>query len=197
MERHGRPIVFTPGTGVVDVDQFFDAARRCCQLLKLPGLFLSPSFDASRLDPEEPILHSSYLDLALVLPHAALLVHHGGIGTTARALEAEVPQIISPQAFDQPDNGHRVSQLGAGTMIGRNRLSGEALAKAARWLLDDERIRGTLRELGCRVREADAITVMAEILERRFIHPAPRAAARSNRQYCEEHQHERHQPSAH
>jgi rhamnosyltransferase subunit B len=197
IERHGKPIVFTPGTGVVDVDKFFDAARTCCQLLKLPGLFLSPSFDTSRLDPAEPILHLSYLDLALVLPHAALLVHHGGIGTTARALEAEVPQIISPQAFDQPDNGHRVSQLGAGTMIGRNRLSGEALAQAARWLLDGEGTRRTLRELGCRVREAHAIPAMADILERRFIHRAPRPAPRANRHTCEEHSHERYQPSAH
>lgn len=44
------------------------------------------------------LYHVDYLDLALVLPRAALLVHHGGIGTTARALEAGVPQIICPQA---------------------------------------------------------------------------------------------------
>lgn len=175
IDRHGAPLVFTPGTGVVDVQHFFDAARRCCQLLKRPGLFLSPNFEASRLDPAEPILHSSYVDLGSVLPRAALLVHHGGIGTTARAFEAGVPQIISPQAFDQPDNGHRVSQLAAGTMIGRNRLSGEALAGAARWLLDDAATQQALVELARRVRGANAITRAADILTQRFTGRAPRA----------------------
>jgi rhamnosyltransferase subunit B len=197
--RHGAPIIFTPGTGVVDVDHFFAAARRCCQLLKRPGLFLSPSFDANRLDAAEPILHLDYVDLASVLPHAALLVHHGGIGTTARALEAGVPQIISPQAFDQPDNGHRISQLAAGTMIGRSRLSGEALAGAAQWLLNDERTRRALADLACRVREANAITRAADILEQRFTgraRHAPRSVVRVIRPAFEDHRHEPCQPSA-
>ncbi len=200
IDRHGAPIVFTPGTGVVDVQHFFDAARRCCQLLNRPGLFLSPSFEASRLDPEERILHLSYVDLAGVLPRAALLVHHGGIGTTARAFEAGVPQIISPQAFDQPDNGHRVSELGAGTMIGRNRLSGEALAAAARWLLNDESIRRTLAALACRVQENDAIARAGDILTQRFTGPAPstpRPPTRVDRRSHENHRHEPSQTSAH
>lgn len=193
IDQHGAPIVFTPGTGVVDVEHFFDAARQSCQLLKRPGLFLSSSFEASRLNPADPILHLSYVDLAWVLRRAALLVHHGGIGTTARALEAQVPQIISPQAFDQPDNGHRVSQLGVGTMLGRNRLSGEALAQAARWLLEDEGTRRALRELGCRIRETNAIAAMADILERRFTARASRAAANPN-PTCRSHEEHHHEP---
>lgn len=195
IEQHGAPIVFTPGTGVVDVAHFFDAARRCCQLLKRPGIFLSRSFEASRLDPADPILHLDYVDLALVLPHAALLVHHGGIGTTARAIEAQVPQIISPQAFDQPDNGHRVSQLGVGTMLGRNRLSGEALAQAARWLLEDEGTRRALLELGCRIRETNAIAATADILQRRFT--ARSSRAKPTRRSHQEHHHEPCRPHAH
>jgi rhamnosyltransferase subunit B len=169
MERWGLPIVFTPGTGVVEVQPFFEAARRCCQLLERPGLFLSPNFDASQLEPAGPIAHHDYLDLTLVLRHAALLVHHGGIGTTAQALAAGIPQIISPQAFDQPDNGDRVSRLGAGRMIARPKLTGETLAAAASQLLCSAQVRRVLADLSSRARAANAIPSAADILERRFV----------------------------
>ncbi|MEO8181273.1 MAG: glycosyltransferase [Deltaproteobacteria bacterium] len=96
IDRNGEPIVFTPGTGVLDVNEFFAAARQCCAQLGRPGLFLSPSLPAQQRGANGFIYQHDYLDLALVLPRAALLVHHGGMGTTARALEAGVPQIISP-----------------------------------------------------------------------------------------------------
>ena len=35
------------------------------------------------------------------------LVHHGGIGTSAQALAAGIPQLLMPQAHDQPDNAAR------------------------------------------------------------------------------------------
>src|SRR5262249_31774015 len=48
-----------------------------------------------------------YVPLAALLPRAAALVHHGGIGTTAEALRAGVPQVIVPLAYDQFDNAAR------------------------------------------------------------------------------------------
>src|SRR6185295_5101519 len=40
--RYGRPVVFTPGTGVAEVELFFAEARRCGKLLDRPAVFLSP-----------------------------------------------------------------------------------------------------------------------------------------------------------
>src|SRR6202012_1799180 len=56
----------------------------------------------------------AYVPLRALLPRCAALVHHGGIGTTAEALRAGVPQVIVPLAFDQFDNAARVRALGAG-----------------------------------------------------------------------------------
>lgn len=168
LDERGPVLVFTPGTGVVEVEAFFAAARECCARLGRSGLFLSPHGAAAAADASGAILHVAYADLALVLRRAALLVHHGGIGTTARALESGVPQIISPQAYDQPDNAHRVSRLGAGVMIERARLSGETLTRAASALLDDARARAVLSDLSCRVRAANGIRGFADVLEVRF-----------------------------
>lgn len=170
---HGAPIVFTPGTGVVDVAAFFAAARECCAKLGRPGVLLSPNLPMRDGVAEGLLYKLDHVDLALVLPHAALLVHHGGIGTTARALEAGIPQIISPQAFDQPDNGDRISRLGVGAMIARPKLSGDMLAHAARRLLDDPEVRQALHDVSRRVRSNDAVARAADALERQFL--APRA----------------------
>ena len=36
-------------------------------------------------------------------------MHQGGVGTTAQALRAGVPQLIVPAAADQPDNAARIT----------------------------------------------------------------------------------------
>jgi rhamnosyltransferase subunit B len=174
IDAHGAPLVFTPGTGVVDVAQFFDAARHCCERLGRAGVFLSPNLPAETRGARGAIYQQSYLELAALLPHAALLVHHGGIGTMARALEAAVPQIISPQSFDQPDNGDRVSRLRVGEMIARSELTGETLAAAAGRLLESDETRAALRAHALQVRASDAIAAAADVLERRFLAPRVR-----------------------
>ncbi|HEY1921074.1 MAG TPA: glycosyltransferase [Streptosporangiaceae bacterium] len=45
----------------------------------------------------------------------AAVVHHGGAGTTTAAALAGVPQVVIPQAYDQPYWAQRVTELGIGT----------------------------------------------------------------------------------
>jgi UDP:flavonoid glycosyltransferase YjiC (YdhE family) len=50
-----------------------------------------------------------------VMPHAALVVGHGGFGTTMTALAGGVPQVVIPLfASDQFINAERVAAIGAG-----------------------------------------------------------------------------------
>ena len=44
----------------------------------------------------------------------AAVVHHGGAGTTTRAAAAGTPQVVVPQAADQPYWAGRVAELGIG-----------------------------------------------------------------------------------
>ena len=165
--QHGRPVVFTPGTGVSDVALFFEQARRCSALLERPAVFLSPR-QAAQGTPEERIVCLDYADLGMLLPHAALLVHHGGIGTTARALEAGTPQIICPHGYDQPDNGARIADLGVGAVAEISKASGELWASAARELLASDSVAAKLRQLSSQLAESSAVTRAAERLIRRF-----------------------------
>ena len=49
--------------------------------------------------------------------HAQIVLHHGGIGTTAQALRAGVPQLIYPLGADQPDTAAHVVRLGLGQRL--------------------------------------------------------------------------------
>jgi rhamnosyltransferase subunit B len=92
-----------------------------------------------------------YLPLHQLLPHAAALVHHGGIGTTAEALRAAVPQLVLPWAFDQFDNAQRVVALGVGHTLQARRLRAAPLQAALRQLLGSRAIAGACRASAERV----------------------------------------------
>lgn len=53
-----------------------------------------------------------------VMPHASLVVSHGGTGTTVAALGAGVPQVVVPLfALDQFETSLRVSEVGVGASV--------------------------------------------------------------------------------
>lgn len=50
----------------------------------------------------------------LLFPHVKGVIHHGGIGTLAAALQAGIPQLIMPFSVDQPFWAARMEKLGIG-----------------------------------------------------------------------------------
>jgi rhamnosyltransferase subunit B len=175
VRRQGRAIVFTPGTGVPDVQLFFAEARQCCEALGLPGVFLSRHFHPPSGGLGDRIRQFEFLDLQLVLQHAVLLVHHGGIGTTARAFQAGVPQLIRARMYDQPDNGDRVTRLGVGRCLFQERDTTEALIAAARQLTSSAEVQQKLEHFRTAVARCDAIARAADWLERNLRSGAPAA----------------------
>jgi len=168
LERHGPPLVFTPGTGVGDVAEFFAAAEACCKELGRPGVLLSPRAEKRPFDMARTVVHFDYLDLGLLLPRSCLIVHHGGIGTTARALAAGIAQIISPQIFDQPDNARRIERLGVGASVSRGDLRGGALAASARRLLESVSLQSATARAARLIAQSDGATAAAQSLILRF-----------------------------
>ena len=163
IEASAAPIVFTPGTSVAQTDTFAGLASRCCTLLNRPGVLLSQHHKHASSAHGRSLTQFEYVDLELLLPHAALIVHHGGIGTVARSLQAGVPQLILPTAFDQPDNAHRVRLLGAGAVVEPSDQSGPTVAAAAQELLARAGLYERLRTLSARV--SDGLERSANILE--------------------------------
>lgn len=78
-----------------------------------------------------------YLPYSAVFPRAAAVVHQAGIGTLAQALAAGRPQLITPVAFDQPDNAERAVKLGLARTIPFRRVDADALAAELGRLIAD------------------------------------------------------------
>jgi len=134
-EEGSPPIAFTLGTGMTHAADFFRTAVAACDALGARGLLLTkyPHVIPTRLPPR--VRHCTFAPFRQLLPLCGAVVHHGGVGTTAAALEAGCPQLILPLAWDQPDNAARVAALGAGLALGSRRRSSGHLSRALARLL--------------------------------------------------------------
>jgi MGT family glycosyltransferase len=79
-------------------------------------------FDPSQLNDVPDHVHvEAWVDQAETLGEAALVVCHGGSGTTFGALASGVPVVVVPLFADQFTNGSRVLQARAGLLIDADR----------------------------------------------------------------------------
>ncbi|MFO0842388.1 MAG: glycosyltransferase [Gemmataceae bacterium] len=149
------PIVFTPGTANKQGHAFFAAAAEACASLGRRGLLLTRFPEQLPSPLPAGVRHFAYIPFSQVFPRAAAVVHHGGVGTTAQALAAGVPQLIMPLAHDQPDNAARVRRLGVGTSLPPQAFRGPAVAKALAGLTGSPAVAQRCREVADKLRGAD------------------------------------------
>ena len=136
-----KPLVFTPGTKNFHAADFFTQALAAVNRLGRRAIFLTSERMQVPENLPASVLWQSYVPLGRLLPHASALIHHGGIGTTAEALRCGIPQLITPFAWDQFDNGARVVALGAGMVLPAKGMRSGKLARRLTTLLVSEDIR--------------------------------------------------------
>ena len=100
-----------------------------------------------------------------MLPRAAAIAHHGGIGTAAEALRAGCPQLVMPMTFDQPDNAVRLERLGVGRTLWPGAVDGRAAARAVDALLGSDDTARACRAAARRFEGADPVTRTCELIE--------------------------------
>ena len=158
-------MVFAPGTANRQAARFFQAGADACRRLRRRGLLLS-RFGEQIPDPLPPGLrHAEYAPFGSLLPRAAALVHHGGIGTAAQALRAGCPQLVMPMAFDQPDNAVRLERLGVGRYLRPSRFTGLAVARELDSLLGSEAVARACRTVARRFVGIEPVTRTCELIE--------------------------------
>lgn len=138
------PLVFTAGSAMMQAHRFFAAAVEACRRTGRRALLLAQHPDQIPADLPSHVRHFSYVPFSALLPRSAALIHHGGIGTSAQALAAGIPQLVVPFAHDQPDNAMHLRRLGVAQMLPARACTPRALIKAlAR--LDSEPMRAACR----------------------------------------------------
>ena len=159
------PVVFAPGSANRQAGRFFAAAADACRRLGRRGVLLTryPEQLPERLP--DGVRHAEYAPFSEVLPRAAALVHHGGIGTAAQALAAGRPQLVMPMAFDQPDNAARLVRLGVARMLPPARFSGARVARQLAALLGSDVVANRCAELARRCDASDSIGRTCDLIE--------------------------------
>lgn len=159
------PIVFSPGSGNRQAARFFGAAAEACERLGRRGLLLTRYAEQLPSPLPAQVRHFDYVPFSTVLPRAAALVHHGGIGTAAQALAAGRPHLVMPMTFDQPDNAVRLARLGVGRTLRPARFTGPAVARELDALLGSTDVERRCAEIAGRFEGADPVTRTCELIE--------------------------------
>jgi UDP:flavonoid glycosyltransferase YjiC (YdhE family) len=159
------PVIFTPGSAMSQGASFFQESVKVCERLGCRGLLLTkfPASVPARLPAH--VRCFGYVPFSSVLPRAAAFVHHGGIGTTAQALAAGIPQLVMPLAHDQPDNAARVESLGVAQVIRPGNYRAENVAPKLRKLLDNPVYREKSQALQRRITGIDKVEETCRLIE--------------------------------
>lgn len=164
------PIVFTLGSSAVfSAGDFYRESREAAAQLKRRAVFLIGD-DRNQFDESLPdtMIAVDYAPYGELLPRAAAVVHQGGVGTTGQSLRAGVPQLIMPFNHDQPDNAERVTRLGAGRWITRERYRAARVVDELSMLLSSPSYAARAREVGQIVRSESGAETAARLIEEKI-----------------------------
>jgi UDP:flavonoid glycosyltransferase YjiC (YdhE family) len=107
-----------------------------------------------------------YAPYHLVFPRAAVVVIHGGAGTTGEALRSGRPILVLPFAFDQFHMAKEVEATGAGVWVRKRDRSLDGIAGALRRLVSDDRFTQRASQWARLLsREPDGAEIAAQLIE--------------------------------
>jgi UDP:flavonoid glycosyltransferase YjiC (YdhE family) len=159
------PLVFMPGSLMQRAERFFAESVGACERLRRRGILLTRYPDQLPRRLPEGIRHFDYVPFSRLLPRAAAVVHHGGIGCVSQALGAGVPQLIHPMAYDQHDNAARLRRLGVGDGLAPDRYRADAVADRLQKLLDSPGVAERCGEIAGRLARARPLADAAQLIE--------------------------------
>jgi UDP:flavonoid glycosyltransferase YjiC (YdhE family) len=168
LESGPPPIVFTLGSSAVFVPgDFYSTSAAAVEKLGQRAIMLAGVDFESRtnLRSRKDILVTGYAPYSELFPRAAMVVHSGGIGTTAQVLRAGKPMIIMPFSHDQPDNAARITRLGVGSKIERSRYRVNEVARGLEELLLDAGKAARAAQIGRQIQAEDGSRKAADTLE--------------------------------
>ena len=116
------PVVFTLGSAaVLAAGRFYEFSAKAAIKLGVRAVLLIGTDPRNRLKQELPktICVAEYAPYSALFNRSAMVVHQGGVGTTAQCLRAGKPMLIMPYSHDQPDNARRMRRLKVARVIQR------------------------------------------------------------------------------
>lgn len=162
------PIVFTLGSAaVLAAGDFYEVSAKAATELGKRAVLLIGSDLRNRPKEKLPdsICVAEYAPYSKLFSEASVVVHQGGVGTTAQCLNAGKPMLIMPYSHDQPDNARRMKRLGVAKVIQKAKYTPEKVTRKLRKILDDPGLARTAQEIAEQVRREDGVKTACDALE--------------------------------
>ena len=159
------PVVFALGSSAVMIaDDFWIHALAAARGLGRRAILVTGAAPERLPEIPDSARVFDYLPYSEVFPHAAAIVHQGGIGTLAQALHAGRPQLVTPVAFDQPDNARRVVRLGVARALPFQKVTAQSLQAHLAPLLSEPHYARRAAAIGEQVRNENGTSRACDLL---------------------------------
>jgi len=119
---------------------------------------------ADDCDPEN-VRFVDFLPQDWLLPRVAAIIHHGGVGTIARALRHDCPMLIEPLGNDQFFNAARILELKAGAAAHPHKITADSLARILEHKVLNAETRRGAQLLGAKIRAEKGTETACELIE--------------------------------
>jgi UDP:flavonoid glycosyltransferase YjiC (YdhE family) len=110
-------------------------------------------------------MFAGFLPQDWLFARAAAVIHHGGIGTTARALRHGCPMLVEPYGNDQFINAKQVLLLGVGAAAHPHKLNEAGLVKILQEKVLTPEYRRRAEEIGEKIRQEQGLITACERIE--------------------------------
>jgi len=168
IDRGTAPLVFTLGSALVmEPGDFYDVSIAAARKVgRRAVLLVGPGNAQALISMSTPAdVHiADYAPHSVLFPHAAAIIHHGGIGTTAQAMRAGKPQLVVPHFGDQPDNANRVERLGIGRMLAPSAYNPTRAARSLASVLNTSHVARTAH-MARQLSKEDGVAAAADAIE--------------------------------
>jgi rhamnosyltransferase subunit B len=162
------PVVFTLGSAaVLAAGRFYEHSARAAVKAGVRAVLLIGSDPHNR--PPQPLPDSicvaEYAPYSALFKRAAMVVHQGGVGTTAQCLAAGKPMLIMPYSHDQPDNARRMRRLKVARVIRRSNYTPVRVARKLLKILEEPKYARRAQSVARQLSHENGVKTACDALE--------------------------------
>lgn len=162
------PVVFTLGSAaVLAAGSFYEISAQAAKRLGRRAVLLIGSDRRNKPQQELPdsICVAEYAPYSALFPRASVVVHQGGVGTTAQGLRAGRPMVIMPFSHDQPDNARRMRRLKLSRTVERRAYAPERVAHELEIVLGNPGFEQNAHRAAAQLQQEDGVRTACDALE--------------------------------
>ena len=169
LQQGAPPVVFTLGSNsVMKHGYLFDLFYEVAMKLNSRSVILTGEASYARYSgmSNDKVFFDTYAPFSKLFPHAACIVHQGGIGTTGQAMHSGNPMLVLPECNDQHDNLARTKRLGIAKGIPLQNVSAGKLRHAIEKLLTAPGYTCRASQVAAQLKQENGLVTAADAIEK-------------------------------